>query len=67
MANFNSREGEDGYYLLLRQSYLAEDSSGYEGQLSVENFSGGGYDVKIMRFTARRRAPFGNETYVVAC
>jgi len=59
-----SRDGDDEYYLLSRQSYLTEDSSGYEGQISVKTYSGGGYQVKIMRFTARCRAPFDNFTYV---
>ncbi len=51
--------GGDDYYLLSRQSYLTEDSGGYEGQIRViVNYANGGYEQKMQDYIARCNAPF---------
>jgi hypothetical protein len=58
--------GSDDYFLMSRQSYATEDSSGYEGQLRlVKKYEGGGYEEKLMDYIARCNAPFDHNTYVV--
>lgn len=48
-------------YLLSRQSYGTEDSTGYEGQfLIVKRHSGGGYETETFDYIARCRAVDGN-------
>jgi hypothetical protein len=57
--------GDDDYYLLSRQSYVSEDSAGYEGQLRIRRkYANGGYEIKIMDYTARCSAPFDNMVMV---
>lgn len=55
----------DDFFLLSRQSYLTEDSRGYEGQIrQVKKYPGGGYEIKIRDYLARCVAPFDNMTMV---
>jgi hypothetical protein len=45
---------QDEHYLLSRQSYGTEDSTGYEGQIRIKkNYPGGGYEVQTFRYLAR--------------
>ncbi len=45
------------HYLLSRQSYVSEDSAGYQGQIrQVVNHEGGGYEVLTRGYVARCRA-----------
>jgi hypothetical protein len=45
------------HYLLSRQPYQSEDSSGYMGQIRfVIKYEGGGYEIKTREYTARCRA-----------
>jgi hypothetical protein len=58
--------GPNDYFLLSRQSYVSEDSSGYEGQIrQVKKYPGGGYEIKLREYIARCVAPFDNMMYVV--
>jgi hypothetical protein len=53
--------GPDDSYLLTRQSYATEDSTGYFGQIRiVKKYENGGYEEKIMDYSARCIAPFDN-------
>lgn len=43
--------GQDQHFLLSRQSYGAEDSTGYEGQVRiVVKYPTGGYEIKIRNY-----------------
>jgi len=49
----------DEYYLLSRQSYGTEDSSGFSGRIRIKkNYAGGGYEILLRDYTARCFAPF---------
>jgi hypothetical protein len=51
--------GNGDCYLLSRQSYGTEDSSGFSGQIRItKTYPGGGYEVQTMDYTARCNAPF---------
>jgi hypothetical protein len=53
------------YYLLTRQRYVSEDSSGYQGDVrAVKKFPGGGYEIVLKRYIARCSAPVDNQVYV---
>jgi hypothetical protein len=53
------------YFLLTRQRYVSEDSSGYQGDVrAVKKFPGGGYEVILKRYIARCSAPVDNQVYV---
>jgi hypothetical protein len=57
--------GSDEYYLLSRRRYATEDSFGYEGRLRlVRKYEGGGYEEKLMDYTARCNA-YDKLIYVV--
>jgi hypothetical protein len=57
--------GTIDYFLLSRQSYLTEDSSGYEGQVrAVIKYYGGAFEIKLKDYTARCNAPFDNMVYI---
>jgi hypothetical protein len=49
--------GSNDHYLISRQSYATEDSSGYEGRLRiVKKYGGGAYEEILMDYTARCNA-----------
>jgi hypothetical protein len=51
--------GADEYYLLSRQPYASEDSTGFSGQVRIKkNYPGGGYEILFRDYTARCFAPF---------
>ena len=53
------------YYLLTRQSYLTEDSGGYDGDARVAiDTKTGGIETKQFHYIARCIAPFDNRTSV---
>lgn len=50
-------------YLLSRQSYGTEDSTGYQGQFRiVKRYDGGGYEVETFDYIARCRAVDDNSS-----
>jgi hypothetical protein len=58
--------GADEYYLLSRQSYATEDSTGFSGQVRIkENYPGGGYEILFRDYTARCFAPFDKLVEVI--
>jgi hypothetical protein len=58
--------GGDDYFLLSRQRYVSEDSSGYEGQVRiVKKYPNGGYEIHMRDYIARCVAPFDKQVYVV--
>lgn len=53
------------YFLLTRQRYVSDDSSGYQGHVrAVKKFPGGGHEVILKRYVARCSAPADNQVYV---
>jgi hypothetical protein len=57
--------GSSAAYLLTRQTYATEDSSGAQGQLRiVKKYSGGGYEEFRKEYVARCRS-YDSENYVV--
>jgi hypothetical protein len=57
--------GQIDYFLLSRQRYVSEDSSGYQGDVrAVKKFPGGGYEIVLKRYIARCSAPVDNLVYV---
>jgi hypothetical protein len=51
--------GSIDYYLLSRQSYATEDSSGYQGQVrAVKKYEAGAYEVLTKDYIAQCFAPF---------
>jgi hypothetical protein len=53
--------GTIDYFLVTRQRYVTEDSSGYQGDVrAVRKFPGGGFEIVLKRYTARCAAPFDN-------
>ncbi len=58
--------GDNDYFLLSRQSYATEDSTGYQGQIRVvKKYSGGGYEIKMRDYIARCNAPFDHMVQIV--
>ena len=63
-GRFFSGGSSDGY-MLTRQTYATEDSSGAQGQLRiVKKYPGGGYEEFRKEYVARCRS-YDNESYVV--
>jgi hypothetical protein len=61
---FNS--GTIDYFLISRQRYVSEDSSGYEGDVrAVKNYPGGAYEIIMKHYIARCVAPFDNNVQVI--
>jgi hypothetical protein len=57
--------GHDDYFLLSRQGYATEDSSGYEGQVRIKkNHPNGGYEIIMRDYLARCRS-YDRMVYVV--
>jgi hypothetical protein len=49
--------GKEDYYLLSRQSYVSEDSSGYEGQVRVVmHYQADAYEIRLKDYLARCRS-----------
>jgi hypothetical protein len=58
--------GTIDYFLISRQRYVSEDSSGYEGDVrAVKNYPGGGYEIILKHYIARCVAPFDNNVQVI--
>jgi hypothetical protein len=58
--------GTIDYFMLSRQSYATEDSSGHQGQVrAVKKFSGGGYEIILKDYIARCNAPFDNMVEII--
>ncbi len=58
--------GDDDYFLLSRQTYATDDSSGYQGQIRVvKKYSGGGYEIKTRDYIARCNAPFDHMVQII--
>jgi hypothetical protein len=54
------------YFLLTRQPYATEDSSGYEGDVrAVKKFVNGGYEIILKHYGARCNAPFDNMVQII--
>lgn len=62
---FSSSISSD-YFLLSRQSYITEDSSGYGGDVRiVRKYEGGGFEIILKQYTARCAAPFDNSVQII--
>lgn len=58
--------GTIDYFLLSRESYVTEDSSGYVGDVrAVRKYEGGGYEVILKHYVARCIAPFDKSVQIV--
>jgi hypothetical protein len=58
--------GTIDYFLLSREPYASEDSSGYQGDVrAVRKYDGGGYQIFLKHYVARCAAPFDNNIQIV--